>query len=82
MDISAISIKINPPLTNIRLADVLDAIVKVANRPIKYSIEDYAVVFSLKARESNPLYVRTFKVDPNTLLEGLHLAKGQAETFP
>ncbi|MGD0261374.1 MAG: hypothetical protein ABSD29_16290, partial [Verrucomicrobiota bacterium] len=49
VDMSAISIKINPPLTDIRLADVLDAIVKVADRPIKYSIEDYAIVFSLKA---------------------------------
>jgi beta-lactamase regulating signal transducer with metallopeptidase domain len=78
VDVSAIPIKINPPLTNIRLADVLDAIVKVAEHPIKYSIEDYAVVFSVRGREINPLYVRTFKVDPNTLLEGLHLAKGQA----
>ena len=68
---SAISIKINPPLTDIRLADVLDAIVKVADRPIKYSIEDYAVIFSLKARETTPLYVRTFKVDPNTFYQGL-----------
>ena len=68
---SAISIKINPPLTDIRLADVLDAIVKVADRPIKYSIEDYAIVFSLKAREATPLFVRTFKVDPNTFYQGL-----------
>jgi general secretion pathway protein D len=67
----AISIKINPPLTDIRLADVLDAIVKVADRPIKYSIEDYAIIFSLKGRETIPLYVRTFKVDPNTFYQGL-----------
>ena len=46
VDMGAIVIKIDPPLTNIRLADVLDAIVKVADRPIKYSIEDYAIVFS------------------------------------
>ena len=53
---SAIAIKINPALTDIRLADVLDAIVKVADRPIKYSIEDYAVVFSLEsARDDSPL---------------------------
>ncbi len=71
VDMSAISIKINPPLTDMRLADVLDAIVKVADRPIKYSIEDYAVIFSLKARETTPLYVRTFKVDPNTFYQGL-----------
>ena len=57
VDMGAIAIKINPALTDVRLADVLDAIVKVADRPIKYSIEDYAVVFSLKAREAHsPLY--------------------------
>jgi type II secretory pathway component GspD/PulD (secretin) len=71
VDMGAISIKINPPLTDIRLADVLDAIVKVAERPIKYSIEDYAIIFSLKAHEADPLYIRTFKVDPNTFYQGL-----------
>ncbi len=71
VDMSAIAIKINPALTDIRLADVLDAIVKVADPPIKYSIEDYAIVFSLRGREAVPLYVRTFKVDPNTFYQGL-----------
>jgi len=71
VDVGSIAIKISPPLTDIRLADVLDAIVKVADRPIKYSIEDYAIVFSLKTRETTPLYVRSFKVDPNTFYQGL-----------
>lgn len=35
VDISGIQIKINPPLTDIRLADALDAIIKVAEKPIK-----------------------------------------------
>ncbi len=35
-DINAVTIKINPPITSVRLADVLDAIVRVADRPIKY----------------------------------------------
>ena len=71
VDMNAISIKLNPPLTDIRLADALDAIVRVADHPIKYSIEDYAIVFSLKAQEAVPLYIRTFKVDPNTFYQGL-----------
>jgi general secretion pathway protein D len=75
VDIGAVVIKINPPLTNMRLADVLDAIVKVADRPIKYSIEDYAIVFSPKGHETTPLYTRTFKVDPSAMLDALHLAK-------
>ena len=71
-DIAADQIKINPALTDVRLIDVLDAIIKVAApTPIKYSIEDYAVIFSLKGRDVNPLYVRTFKVDPNTFYQGL-----------
>jgi general secretion pathway protein D len=50
---------------------VLDAIVRVAGQPIKYSIQDYAVVFSAKTREATPLYIRTFKVDPNRFYQGL-----------
>jgi len=71
VDLGAISVKINPPLTDVRLADVLDAVTKVAERPIKYSIEEYAIIFSLKAVEAEPLYIRTFKVDPNTFYQGL-----------
>ena len=33
VDVGAIAIKLNPPLQDVRLADVLDAIVKVAERP-------------------------------------------------
>ncbi|HOX59575.1 MAG TPA: M56 family metallopeptidase [Candidatus Paceibacterota bacterium] len=73
VDLRAIVIKIDPPLTDVRLGDALDAIVKVADHPIKYSIEDSAIVFSLRARETTTLYVRTFKVDPKTLLDSLHL---------
>ena len=51
VDISAIAVKINPPLNDVRLVDVLDAVVKVADHPIKYSVEDYGVVFSLQGPE-------------------------------
>jgi general secretion pathway protein D len=71
VDISSIAIKIDPPLADVRLADVLNAIVTVAETPIKYSIEDYAVVFSLKGAETTPLFTRTFKVNPNTFYQGL-----------
>ena len=78
VDISGISIKINPALTDVRLADVLEAIVTVADRPIKYSIEDYAVVFSMRGQEVQPLFTRTFKVDPNTFYQGLQSVGGFA----
>jgi hypothetical protein len=63
VDLSSLPITIRPPLTDVRLGDVLDAIVKVAGQPIKYSIEDYAIVFSAKpSQESPPLYIRTFNL--------------------
>jgi hypothetical protein len=70
-DVSAVSIKILPALSNVRLADVLDAIVKVADNPIQYSIEDYGVVFAWKARGPVPIYTRLIKVNPNTFKQGL-----------
>ena len=71
VDLNTIAIKINPAITDVRLADVLDAIIKVAEKPITYSIEDYAVVFSAKTPEEAALYTRFFKVDPNTFYQGL-----------
>ncbi len=66
-----VEVTIRPELVNPRLADVLDAIMKGADRPIQYSIVDYGVVFSLKGQELPPVFTRTFKIDPNTLLAGL-----------
>jgi hypothetical protein len=40
VDVGSIPVKINPALSDMRLADVLDIIVQVADRPIKYSIEE------------------------------------------
>ena len=69
------------------MADVLDAIVRVADHPVQYAVEDYAVIFSLRA-DGNfvhwaeravgqvPLAVRTFHVDSNTFVAGLESAFG------
>ena len=67
--VDQVVIKLN--LTDVRLADVLDAIVMVADHPIKYSVLDYGIVFSSKGAETPQLYMRTFKVDPNTFYSGL-----------
>lgn len=79
VDINSVIIRINPPLTDVRMADALDAIVQVADHPIEYSINDYAVVFSAKGPKSPQLYSRTFRVDPNTFVQGLQAV--QAEVF-
>ena len=60
-----------PSLTDVRLADLLDAIVLVSEHPIKFSIRDFAIVFSPKSAEAAVLVTRTFRVDPNTFLSGL-----------
>ncbi|HEY5505847.1 MAG TPA: hypothetical protein VIK28_11870, partial [Sedimentisphaerales bacterium] len=81
LDLGAVIVKLNPGLTDVRLADVLDAITKNAEKPIKYAIEDYAVVFSLKTdADSQPLFVRKFKVDPNVFLSNLGKQTGLTGT--
>ncbi len=71
VDLTQVTIKISPPLTDVTLSDVLDAITKVADVPIKYTIEDYAVVFSPRPPEAVALYSKMFHVDPNTFVQGL-----------
>jgi beta-lactamase regulating signal transducer with metallopeptidase domain len=76
-DIRTTFVTVNPPLTNARLADALEAIVKGANQPIKYSILDYAIVFSPKGtNEAPPLMSRRYRVDPNTFILALEKATG------
>jgi tetratricopeptide (TPR) repeat protein len=70
VDVGSFIVKI-PSLSDVRLADVLDAIVMVADHPIKYSVEDFAVVFSAKGADAPQLFMRSFKVDPNTFYSGL-----------
>jgi len=71
VDMSAISVKMYSPVSNIKLQHLLEIIVKSADRPIKYSIEDYGIIFTLRSADAIPLYTRTFKVDPNTFWMGL-----------
>jgi hypothetical protein len=89
IDINSVNVRFNIPLRHVTMADLLDAIVRVADKPIQYAIEDYAVIFSLRP-EANvmpsmagrpnpgpaPLAVRTFHVDTNTFLAGLESAFG------
>ncbi len=70
LDVGSWVVKI-PSLTDVRMADVLDAIVMVCDHPVKYTITDFAVVFSQKGAETPQLFSRVFKVDPNTFYSGL-----------
>jgi beta-lactamase regulating signal transducer with metallopeptidase domain/type II secretory pathway component GspD/PulD (secretin) len=71
VDLRTVTISLDPGLENVRLLDVLEAITKSADHPIKYSILDYGIEFSLKGPEVLQLHTRTFKLDPNTFYMGL-----------
>jgi beta-lactamase regulating signal transducer with metallopeptidase domain len=75
-DINSVAIRIVPPLEDVRMIDVLDAITKVADKRIRYSIEDYAVSFRLAGNEPTPLFSRTIKVDPTVFAQGLESVVG------
>ena len=51
VDLNSVQIRLSTTLRNVRLVDAIDAIVKTADRPIKVSIEDYAVVFTQRTPE-------------------------------
>lgn len=60
------------PLKNVKLRHVLDAIVKTADKPIRYVVEDYAIVFQpAEVIAKERLYSRVFKVDVSMLKQGL-----------
>ncbi|MFO1513438.1 MAG: M56 family metallopeptidase [Verrucomicrobiota bacterium] len=71
VDIGGSKVTINPPLTNVRLLDALNAILKCADNPLKLSIEEYAVMISIKGQETTPLFMREFKLDRANLIQGL-----------
>lgn len=78
VDLNATTIRIDPPLRNVRLIDALDAIVKVADRPIQYAIEDYGVVFSLApyGGGTEPLATETFQAQADIFFKGIESAFG------
>ena len=76
-----VTISINPAINDMRLVDVLDAITKVADRPITYSTENYAVVFMPKPSQGTNLLTKVFKVDTNTFLHALVGVRGAQIKF-
>ncbi len=64
---SEVTIRLSPPLSNLRLVDVLDVIQKVADKPIRWTVEDYAVVFSPKPMETAQLYTKVFSCESQYL---------------
>lgn len=71
-DINSVVVNI-PLLSDVRLVDILNAIVLVAKPPVQYSVRDNAVIFAARApySDGHNLAVRTFKINTNTFLASL-----------
>ncbi|HZF01510.1 MAG TPA: hypothetical protein VE344_06395 [Methylomirabilota bacterium] len=71
IDPSTINVKLT--LNDVTLQEALDAIVLVADHPIRYSVGDYGVIFAVKPSGPEPpvLEMRVFKADANTFSQGL-----------
>lgn len=78
-DPAQFKIKFDPPIRDVTLGQFLDAIVMVAQPPaqpppstarLRYSVEDYAIVFSVIQKEQVAMYSRTFRLNPNTFRQG------------
>jgi len=75
-DMAAVIIKFNLPLRNITMKNLLDAIVTVADHPIEYKLEDYAVIFSAKPEpvSAQPIVVPLPAMLPEPAQRPRHLA--------
>ncbi len=79
IDPGTVKIKgLTTPLRNLTLAQLLDAVTKSFDTPVKFTIEDYAVVFTHKAPENQDIFTRTFRINPNTFQQGLDSVSGGA----
>jgi type II secretory pathway component GspD/PulD (secretin)/tetratricopeptide (TPR) repeat protein len=70
-DLNGVLIRLGTQLRDLTLEQILNILTTIADRKIKFSVEDYGVIISPKATEPVPLHTRFFKLDPNTFQQGL-----------
>ena len=63
VDLGAVMVSLDPSLRNLSLKDLLEAIVKSADRPITYRMLDYGVEFSFPDSSNSQPVTPTSKVD-------------------
>ena len=74
-------VTLTPAMKNLPLRALLGAILEVAVPPkgsegapgLRFAVEEYAVVIGQRAVETEPLFTRSFTVDPNTFMQGLDI---------
>ncbi len=76
VDLNNVPVRINPALRDLRLADVLEIITSVAEKPLKYSVEEWGIMFRQRLPEATQLHSRWWRVNPNTFMEGLESVTG------
>lgn len=64
-------VRIDPPLRDVRMLDVLRALTLSASVPILFTVEEYAVVFAHKPPRHARLLTRVFRTNPERLSNGL-----------
>jgi hypothetical protein len=71
VDMNSVLVSIDPPLKNVTLADILDAIITHVNKPMEYTVLDWGILFSPNNPQASRLFSRTFRVDTNVFLAHL-----------
>ena len=66
-----VQITIDPPLRHVSLFQVLEIMKELSNIPIGYSVKDYGIMFFHQPVEGPRLENRTYRVDPDTFIQGL-----------
>src|ERR1043166_2270896 len=81
-DLNAVNVQINSELKNLTLEEALNVLCKVADKKIKYSVENFGVILSPGGAESVPLHTRFFRIDPKTFEEKLRAATKDVSGAP
>jgi hypothetical protein len=67
-----VKVSIDPPLRNVTLGQALDKIVQTATVPMKYTVEEFGIIFSPKLGEAPKLVMRVYRFDSKKVLETLN----------
>jgi tetratricopeptide (TPR) repeat protein len=89
-DLENALVKVRSPIKGLTLRQALDAICMTAvvklpdgrTTGLKFTVEEYAIVFSPKLPEQADLFSRIFKVDPETFITGLGSVVDEREVRP
>jgi len=69
MNLANVEIQLRQTLVGLNGLQILDVITKTADQPIRFSVNDYAIV--AMPQGGPPLYMRSLQANPNTFRQGL-----------